>query len=154
MELNTKNFHIGVRAIFKPCGERLVVVIKILGSNWSDINYNNNDLSAYRLVIQPSHLPETFRKQDSIGTAHKRPQDVSNNEGTVMYGDMHSVVIISWERLDAQGFFQVGEWMRKGDEGGEYGTVEIVVGGLVGSVTVGMHGAFRDFGRGGGFEVE
>ncbi|KAF2571331.1 hypothetical protein F2Q70_00001562, partial [Brassica cretica] len=28
--------------------------------------------------------------------------------------------------------------MRKGDEGGEYGTVEIVVGGLVGSVTVGM----------------
>ncbi|KAG5382865.1 hypothetical protein IGI04_034335, partial [Brassica rapa subsp. trilocularis] len=54
VELNSQNFHIGLGAILEPCGERLVVVRKILRSNWSDINYNNNDLSAYRLVTPVS----------------------------------------------------------------------------------------------------
>ncbi|CAF2038967.1 hypothetical protein BRARA_I01202 [Brassica rapa] len=45
-----QEFHIGVGAILEPCGERLVLVRQILGSNWSDIYYKNYDLSGYRLV--------------------------------------------------------------------------------------------------------
>ncbi|XP_013635063.1 PREDICTED: uncharacterized protein LOC106340765 [Brassica oleracea var. oleracea] len=45
-----QEFHIGVGAVLEPCGERLVVVRQILGSNWSDIYYKNYDLSGYRLV--------------------------------------------------------------------------------------------------------
>lgn len=45
-----QEFHIGVGAILEPCGERLVIVRQILGSNWSDIYYKNFDLSGYRLV--------------------------------------------------------------------------------------------------------
>ncbi|CAH2048092.1 unnamed protein product [Thlaspi arvense] len=43
-------FHIGVGANLEPCGERLVVVRQILGSNWSDIYYRNYDLSGYKLI--------------------------------------------------------------------------------------------------------
>ncbi|KAF8053945.1 hypothetical protein N665_1360s0006 [Sinapis alba] len=45
-----QEFHIGIGAVLEPCGERLVVVRQILGSNWSDIYYKNYDLSGYKLV--------------------------------------------------------------------------------------------------------
>ncbi|KAL0736835.1 hypothetical protein Bca4012_013045 [Brassica carinata] len=45
-----QEFHIGMGAVLEPCGERLVVVRQILGSNWSDIYYKNYDLSGYKLV--------------------------------------------------------------------------------------------------------
>lgn len=47
MELNSKNFHVGVGSILEPCGERLVVIRQILVSTGS-ISIKELCLSGYR----------------------------------------------------------------------------------------------------------
>ncbi|XP_062074170.1 uncharacterized protein LOC133778302 [Humulus lupulus] len=45
-----KEFHLGIGVTIHPCVERVVIVNQNLGYNWSDIYYENYDLSGYQLV--------------------------------------------------------------------------------------------------------
>ncbi|PON64059.1 hypothetical protein TorRG33x02_274100 [Trema orientale] len=45
-----KEFHLGIGVTIHPCVERVVIVNQNLGYNWSNIYYENYDLSGYQLV--------------------------------------------------------------------------------------------------------
>ncbi|KAM6556910.1 hypothetical protein CsatB_003929 [Cannabis sativa] len=45
-----KEFHLGIGVTIHPCVERVVLVNQNLGYNWSNIYYENYDLSGYQLV--------------------------------------------------------------------------------------------------------